>query len=235
MGSVVVVGGTAGIGLELASHFAERGRPVVLTGRDAGRAVGVAAKIRDELGAEDVRGLALDLNRPHEIAGALAGVEHVDRLTIPAIERDQNRLANYDIDRAIRLTTLKLVGYTAVVNALQDRLGADSSVLLFGGLARDRPYPGSTTVSTVNAGVVGLTRTLSVELAPVRVNSLHPAIIGDSPYWQDKPQAVENTARGSLTGRAPTTAEVTAAAVFLLENSAVNGVDLRVDGGWRDV
>ena len=62
----------------------------------------------------------------------------------------------------------------------------ESAIVLFGGLAKDRPYPGSTTVSTVNGGVVALTRTLATELAPIRVNAIHPGIVGNSPYWKDK-------------------------------------------------
>ncbi len=54
------------------------------------------------------------------------------------------------------------------------------SILIYGGLARDCPYPGSTTVTTVNGGVTSLVRTLVVELAPTRVNALHPAIVGAS-------------------------------------------------------
>ena len=64
-------------------------------------------------------------------------------------------------------------------------MGDDSSILIYGGLARDRPYPGSTTVTTVNGGVTSLVRTLVVELAPIRVNAIHNGIVGDSPQWRD--------------------------------------------------
>ncbi len=57
-------------------------------------------------------------------------------------------------------------------------------------MAKERPYPGSTTVTTVNGGVVGLTRTLVEELRPIRVNSIHPGVVGDSPYWSEKPAAI---------------------------------------------
>ena len=67
------------------------------------------------------------------------------------------------------------------------RLAKTHPILIFGGLARDRPYPGSTTVTTVNGGVTSLVRTLVIELAPTRVNALHPAIVGDSPQWADMP------------------------------------------------
>ena len=106
-------------------------------------------------------------------------------LVLAAIERDTNKVAEYDIAGALRLVTLKLVGYTEVVHALLPRLGDSSAILIFGGLARDRPYPGSTTVTTVNGAVTSLVRTLVIELAPRRVNALHPAIVGDSPQWVD--------------------------------------------------
>jgi NAD(P)-dependent dehydrogenase (short-subunit alcohol dehydrogenase family) len=106
-------------------------------------------------------------------------------------------------------------------------------VLVFGGLAKDWPYPGSTTVSTINAGVLGMTRTLSVELAPIRVNSLHTILIEDSLCWQGNPDMLALARGQSLTGKLPTTADVVDASAFLLENPAVNGVDLRLDGGRR--
>ena len=100
-------------------------------------------------------------------------------------------------------------------------------------MAKERPYPGSTTVSTVNGGVVGLTRTLVEELRPIRVNSLHPGIVGDSPFWAEKPEAIANYESQTPTGRLATMADIVGATVFLLENRAVNGVDLIVDNGWH--
>ena len=227
-GSVVVVGGTRGLGRELAQFYAARGRDVVITGRDAGSAEGCAAEI-----GGSTRGVGLDLAEPATIAERLADVGDVEFLVLAAIERDTNSVKDYDIAAAMRLVTLKIVGFTEVIHALLPRLGDDSAVLIYGGLARDRPYPGSTTVTTVNGAVTGLVRTLVVELAPRRVNALHPAIVGDSPQWRDMPadrhQAL--VARTPL-GRLVTMREVVDATRFLLENRAINGVNLPVDGGW---
>ncbi|MFI0512154.1 SDR family oxidoreductase [Streptomyces sp. WSLK1-5] len=226
MSGVVVVGGTSGIGRAFARVRAERGDEVVITGRDAHRTDAAA----EEIGA---RGLALDLARPKGIADALIGVGTVDHLVIAGISRDENRVASYDIDAALHLVTLKLVGYTAVVHALWSRLHDDSAIVLFGGQAKERPYPGATTVATVNAGVGGLMRTLAVELAPVRVNAIHPGVVGDSPYWRDKPQEVLAGLRARTpTGRLATMADVVDAVDFLLRNGSVNAVELNVDGGW---
>ena len=224
-GQVVVIGGTTGIGRELAASYAREGRSVVISGRDAARAETVAADI-----GGSTTGIAVDLSRPETIVRALEGVGAVQRLVITAIERDVNRVADYDRLRAQRLVILKLVGYTETVHVLSGRFAPDASVVLFGGLAKERPYEGSTTVSTVNGGVSGMVRTLACELAPVRVNAVHPGIVGDSPYWQGKP--LDAVISRTPIGRLVTMAEVVEATRFLLESGGMNGADLFVDGGW---
>jgi len=227
-GSVVVVGGTRGLGREVAQHYAAAGREVVVTGRDAAACRQCAAEI-----GGSTRGIDFDLAEPHSIAERLADVGDVQYLVLAAIDRDANSVREYDLDAAIRLVTLKLVGYTEVIHALQPRLTDDASVLIFGGLARDRPYPGSTTVTTVNGGVTGLVRTLVIELAPTRVNALHPAIVGDSPQWVNMPQErFDALVSRTPIGRLVTMTEVVEASRFLLENAAINGINLPVDGGW---
>ena len=227
-GSVVVVGGTQGLGRELAQSYADEGRDVIVTGRDQARAEASASEIG---GA--TRGIGFDLADPHTIASALESVGEVDHLVLAAIERDVNSVREYKIDAALRLVTMKLVGYTEVIHVLLPQLRDDSSILIYGGLARDRPYPGSTTVTTVNGGVTSLVRTLVIELAPIRVNAIHNGIVGDSPQWRDMPPErhkalVERTPIGRLV----TMSESMTAARFLLENTGVNGINLVVDGGW---
>jgi NAD(P)-dependent dehydrogenase (short-subunit alcohol dehydrogenase family) len=227
--TVAIVGGTSGIGLRLAASYAAKGSTVVITGRDLDRAAKAAATVG---GPGKVRGLAVDLASPEEISASLADIGAVDRLVLSAIDRDENSVATYDIASATRLVTLKLIGYTEVVHTLTDRLGPEASILIFGGLALRRPYPGSTSVTTVNGGVTGIVHTLAVELAPIRVNGIHPGIVGDSPYWVDKAAALESVSARTPLGRPVTMDEVVDASMFLLENGAVNGVNLDVDGGW---
>ena len=109
-GAVVVVGGTRAIGLEIVRHFAARGDEVILTGREQANVDAAVAAV-----GAGVRGLAFDLAEPASIAAALADVGPVRRLALVAIDRDSNTVRDYDIERAIRLVTLKLVGFTAVV------------------------------------------------------------------------------------------------------------------------
>ena len=227
MGSVVIVGGTSGVGRAIAEHYAARERDVVISGRDADRARAVAG----EIGGRTV-GVGLDLAQPERIAEALSDVERVHDLLLVAVERDYNTVREYDVARATRLVTLKLVGYTEVVHALFPRLEEVASIVLFGGLAKERPYVGSTTISTVNDGVCGLTKTLALELAPIRVNSIHPSILGDSPHWTDKPEMLEGFRSRTPLGRLVTTDEIVTATAFLLEHQSINATHLYVDGGW---
>lgn len=224
-GAVLIVGGTGGLGREIAAHYQKQGSPVVITGRDADRCAMIAAEI-----GEGVSSIGFDLGAPETIAAALSDVGPVSRLVLSAIERDENPIRDYDVARAINLTTMKLVGYTETIHTLLDRLSDDSSVVLFGGRAKDRPYPGSTTVTTVNGGVSSLIRTLAIELRPIRFNAIHPGIVGDSPYWEEKD--LSGVVARTPTGTLATMGDIVDATVFLLENRAVNGVNLYVDGGW---
>jgi NAD(P)-dependent dehydrogenase (short-subunit alcohol dehydrogenase family) len=224
-GAVLIVGGTGGLGRELAAHYVDKGREVVITGSDQGRAEAIAS----ELGG-DTRGIGFDLGRPETIAAALEGVGDVDKLVLSAIARDNNPVREYDIASAVTLATMKVVGYTETIHTLLSRLSDQSAVVLFGGRAKDRPYPGSTTVTAVNGAIATMITAFAVELAPIRFNAIHPGIVGDSPYWEDKP--LDAVLARTPTKRLATMEDVVDATVFLLENRSVNGINLYVDSGW---
>jgi NAD(P)-dependent dehydrogenase (short-subunit alcohol dehydrogenase family) len=224
MTTSVVVGGSSGIGEFIAQRFADRGDEVVITSRDASRAQQVASSIGGL-----TRGIALDLADPASIESSLSDVADVDQLVVTAIEQSFNSLADFNIEAATRAITVKMVGYTEVVRVLRSRFAPQTAVVLFGGLAKDRPYPGSTMVSAFNGGITALVRTLAIELAPHRINALHPGVVGDSPRWRDvlDHPHVQRTPLGRLV----TMQEVADATDFLLRNSGVNAQNLIIDGG----
>jgi NAD(P)-dependent dehydrogenase (short-subunit alcohol dehydrogenase family) len=225
--AMLVVGGTHGIGKEVARLYAGRGWSVVLTGRDETAAKSAAAEV-----GGDTRGIALDLSEPELVADALADVGAVDHLVLAAIARDTNTLDNYDIASARYLVTMKLLGFTAVVSAMRDRLAEDGSIVLFGGRAKDRPYPGGMTVGTVNAGISGMVPALALQVAPRRVNAIHPGIVGDSPYWSDNQEFTEKVREATPTARNVKMEDIVDGVDFLIRNQSVNGIDLYIDGGW---
>jgi NAD(P)-dependent dehydrogenase (short-subunit alcohol dehydrogenase family) len=227
MTTVLIISGTQGIGNEIARRYAKEGWTVVLTGRDESHAKSVAAEV-----GGDTRGIALDLSEPELVADALADLEAVDHIVLAAIARDTNTLDEYNIDSARYLVTMKLLGYTAVVSAMRDRLAEGGSIVMFGGRAKDRPYPGGMTVGTVNAGLSGLMHALVVQLAPRRVNAIHPGIVANSPYWSENPDFPESVRKATPTGRSVTMDDIVDGVDFLIRNRSVNGLDLYIDGGW---
>jgi NAD(P)-dependent dehydrogenase (short-subunit alcohol dehydrogenase family) len=159
--TAVVVGGSSGIGLAVAKALAARGEAVAVTSRDPKKAEAAARQV-----GHGATTIIVDIARPEEIGQKFAPIGPVDHLVITAVDRDRNSVKAYDVAAAIKLVTTKLVGYTA--HTLVERFTPDAAIVLYGGQARDRPYPGSTTVTAVNGGVSALVRTLAVELAPVQ-------------------------------------------------------------------
>ena len=113
-GSVVVVGGTRAIGREIARHYATRGASVVLTGRDPGH---VDAAVAELGGATSGRRRSTCPSRRRSRRPWPTSVRSTTS-SWPPSTATTNSVAEYDITRAIRLVTLKLVGYTEVVHAL---------------------------------------------------------------------------------------------------------------------
>ena len=105
--SLLIVGGTHGIGLEIARRYTGEGWTVVVAGRDGAHAKSMAT----ELGG-DTRGIALDLSEPEQIADALADIDDVDHIVLSAIIRDTNMINDYNIAAARYLAIMKIVGYT---------------------------------------------------------------------------------------------------------------------------
>jgi NAD(P)-dependent dehydrogenase (short-subunit alcohol dehydrogenase family) len=224
---VVIVGGSQGLGLEIAGHYAGRGAEVVITGRDLAK----AEKAAKALGP-NARALAFDLAAPDGIRTSLTSVESLDALIMCAIQRDENTIKDFNIERATYLVMMKLVGYMETIHVLRPRFPADhGAIVLFGGQAFYRPYPSSLTVSTVNGGVSGMMHAMAVELAPIRVNAIHPGVVNDSPYWAPKTEALERLKTRTPGGRELHMSDMTSAVAFLLENEGANGIDLMVDNG----
>lgn len=228
---VFIVGGTSGLGLAVAQAAHALGCRVTIGGRGADRAAEVAARIGPE-----ARGVHLDLEDSVSIAEALSGATPIDHLVLTPIHAGNQTIRELDVAVAMRAVRIKIVGYLEVVHYALPRLRPTSTVTLFGGLAKANPYPGSTLVSTLNGGIVGMTATLAVELAPIRVNAISPCVVEDSPRWQQRiaegaGQAVEVFRARAPSKRLASVEDIVSGVFFLMDNLAANGMDLELDGG----
>lgn len=228
---IFVVGGTSGLGLSIAQAAHTLGAKVTIAGRGAERAAGLARSIGSR-----ATGVHIDLEDSASIHRALEGGDPIDHLVLTPIYGGNQNIKDFNVEDACRAARVKIVAFAEIVNKALPRLHPSSSIVLFGGLAKANPYPGSTMVSIVNGGMIGMARTLAVELAPIRVNGISPGLVADSPRWQQRIQAgaaplVESWRSRTPTRRLATTEDIVHGVFFLMDNRAANGIDLELDGG----
>jgi NAD(P)-dependent dehydrogenase (short-subunit alcohol dehydrogenase family) len=229
--NIVVVGGASGIGLSVAQAAQGLGCEVTISSRDRERAVETAKAI-----GPGVTGLVIDLADAGSIRAALADGPPIDHLILTPIHRLATSVKDFNSIEANKLAQVKLIGYVEAVNAALPRLKPTSSIVLFAGLSKANPYPGSTMISIVNGGIVGMTKTMAVELSPIRVNCVSPGLVPDSPTWDRAIKQGATALVDAMIARTParrlaTMEDIVHAVFFLLDNRAVNGVDLEIDGG----
>jgi len=230
--TVVVIGGSAGIGLATAVHARAEGAQVVLTGRDPQRLQQAAAAV----GARSHTAFdAHDLDHLSAFFDALPGP--VDHVLVTAGAPSYGLLADLDVAAAGRHVAEHLSMTLAVARAATGRVRAGGSLLLMGGTGARRPGPGLTVAAVLTAALPALVRNLAVELAPIRANllaagfvdtPLSAALLGDA---LDERRAA---LRATLPiGRVVGPEDVAALAVHVMVNTALTGAVLDIDGGQQ--
>ena len=230
---MVIVGGTSGIGLPLAGAAHALGCNLTIAGRGTERAAAIAKSM-----GPGVTGCHIDLEDSASIRAALGEGPPVDHFVLVPIYSLATTAKTFNAAEARKVLQIKLTGYLEAINAVLPRLKPTASIVLFGGVAKAKPYPSSTMITVANAGIVGMMRTLAIELAPVRVNTVSPGLVADSPKWDAAVKAGTNPVVDAMIARTPTRRlatmdDVIHAVFFLLDNPAVNGHDLELDGGMQ--
>lgn len=230
--TVVVFGGTSGIGLAAARQAKAAGASIIVIGFNAEGAERVAA----ENGFAGWR--AADVTRPETVAAALADIPHVDHLVLLAGTFVAGKVLEAEVDYLKRAFDERIWAAVHTLRVLGDRLAKDGSVTFISGALADRPSAqGTAVLAAASAAMEALARGLALELAPVRVNTLSPGTT-DTPLLTRTLGAHRDAYVAALTEKLPqrrlgTAEEAGAAVVFLMSNGFMNGETLHVDGGAR--
>ena len=170
---VVVAGGTSGIGFGVAEAAAQAGAEVIIASSNPER---VAAAL-DRL-PQGTRGEALDLTDEAQVSAFFARVGAFDHLVYTAGETLllQN-LADLSIEAARRAFEVRYWGALKAVKFGASLIRAGGSITLTSGVASSRPIPAWTIPASILGAIESLTRTLAVELAPLRVNAVSPGVV----------------------------------------------------------
>jgi NAD(P)-dependent dehydrogenase (short-subunit alcohol dehydrogenase family) len=182
-----------------------------------------------------VRVLGVDLTDDASIRSLSERVGEVDHVVSTASARARGTVDSLQRDAIRRSFDTKVIGPLMLAQAFQGRIRG--SMLLFSGVAAFKVHIGTLGVAITNAAAAALTRSLAVELAPVRVNALSPGVI-DTGAWDalgtdGKARLFAEKAETSPARRIGTTDDVAQAAIAALTNTFMTGVTLHIDGGER--
>jgi NAD(P)-dependent dehydrogenase (short-subunit alcohol dehydrogenase family) len=227
--TVVVIGGSSGIGLETARRAREEGADIILTARDPDRLHRVGLELGAKISAFDVA----DVERLTAFFDALR--DSIDHLLVSGSGPNYVPFAELDaadIRRGVERIALSVQIALAAKNAFR----SPGSLLLIGGTAGRRPSAGPL-ISAVTDAMPALTRSLALELAPIRVNLIAPGFV-DTPLSATLLGEGLDARREDLRSTLPTRRVVTATdvaqlAVELMANTAVTGATFDIDGGQQ--
>jgi NAD(P)-dependent dehydrogenase (short-subunit alcohol dehydrogenase family) len=227
--TVVVLGGSSGIGLETARRAQANGAEVILTARDPDRLHRAGLELGAKIAAFDVS----DIER---LTGFFAELRaSVDHLFVSGSGPHYVPFANLDTP-SIRGGVERIILTVEIARVAKDALRPTGSLLFIGGTAGRRPSAGPL-IAAVTVALPAVTRSLALELAPIRVNLIAPGFV-DTPLSASLLGQELDARREQLRVTLPTRrvvgpAEIAALAVELMSNSAVTGATFDIDGGQQ--
>lgn len=230
--TIVVLGGSAGIGLETARLARAEGAEVILTACNPERLEHAAR----QLGALSTDAFdATDAERLERFFEEL--LTPIDHVIVTAGGPHYEPLAEMDFAQARRFLDEHLILPLRVARHAADKMRPGRSLLLVGGTGARRPAIGLTLGGTVTVGLPALVASLALEIAPVRVNLIAAGFV-DTPLSAsllgDRLDARRNELRNTLPiGRVVGPDDVAALAVHLMANTALTGATCDVDGGQQ--
>lgn len=228
--SIVVIGGSKGIGLEVARQALARGATVTIAAR--GEAA-LAAAASANPGLQTARVDAVNAASVHALFAHVDRVDHVYH----SAGVFAGGPADGDLDAYRAALEPRVFGIAHLVAATRGKIPPGGSITLTGGVSTDRPAKGAWITNVGTAAAEQSARALALDLAPVRVNAVSPGWT-DTPMWEtlfgeDRHAAFADVAAKLPVGRIASAEDVADAVLFLMNNRAITGEVVHVDGGHR--
>jgi len=231
---VIVIGGSSGIGFAIAQRALAEGAQVVVGSSSAANVNGAVAR----LGA-GASGSAVDVRDEASVAAFFERTGAFDHLVYTAGDwgaiRTGGAMANIDLTAAHGIFTVRFWGAVAAVKHAQGRISANGSITLTDGAVAHRPRKGAALNTAMAGAIEHLTRSLAVDLAPLRVNAVCPGLVLTE-VWNSIPEERRGEQLRKMTERQPLPragepTEVAEAYLYLMRGSYSTGQVLIVDGG----
>jgi NAD(P)-dependent dehydrogenase (short-subunit alcohol dehydrogenase family) len=226
--TVLVIGRGSGIARAITLAACAAGAKVVVAGRDADA---LAAAYDDPaITAETV-----DLADEQSVEALAERLGRIDHVVSTASARARGAVGDLNPDTVLLSFSTKVIGPLLLAKHFAPRMPRDGSFVLFSGSSARKPSIGMLAVAATNGAVDVLTRSLAVELAPIRVNAVSPGTIDTGAYdglgEQVKSDLFAQRAELNPARRIGASEDIADAVLFALTNGFLTGVSLAIDGG----
>lgn len=227
---VVVIGGSAGMGLGIAKLLFSLGYEVVIASRSKKK----LEAARREIGNVSIR--QLDFRNEGSLSRFFAKVGRFDHLVLPAADFLSAPFAKGAVKDARSYFDSKFWGQYCAAKYGAPKIRKGGSITFFSGAAYEKPLPDMAAVAAVNGAIQGLSKTLAVDLAPIRVNTVSPGLV-DTPLWNVVPEKERaalfaESAKKLPARRIGQPEDIAQAVRFLIECGYATGTIVHVDGGF---
>jgi NAD(P)-dependent dehydrogenase (short-subunit alcohol dehydrogenase family) len=230
--TVLVIGGSSGIGFETARRARAQGAELILTARDPQRLAAAASQISPESTS------AFDAHDPAALDAffdALPGP--VDQVMVTAGHPHYGRLADLDLEQARQAIGASAMLMIGIARRAVDTVRPGGTIIFMSGTGARRPGIGLSVISAVTAALPALTANLALEIAPVRVNLIAAGFV-DTALSAELLGEQLDARREELSKTLPIRRvvradDVAALAVHLMANTAMTGATYDIDGGQQ--
>ena len=229
--TVVVIGGTSGIGLAVAQAALAQGAKVIVA---SSKPSNVDAAVK-QLGT-GASGSALDVKNEEDVKRFFAGIGSFDHLAYTAGDwgappAGSASFAEMDLAAAAHAFTVRFWGALAAIKHGHGRITAGGSITLTDGLIAHRPQKGVAVMSAMLGAIEHLTRGLALELAPLRVNAVCPGLILTERNRRIPEEMLKRYTASAPLPRGGEPAEIAEAYLYAMRAGYTTGQVLLVDGG----
>jgi NAD(P)-dependent dehydrogenase (short-subunit alcohol dehydrogenase family) len=235
-GTIVVIGGSSGIGLAVARRSLDDGATVVIAGRsqqrlDAARAD--LARIGPPAGRLSAH--PVDIGDPAQVTRLFERAGTLSHLVVTAADLPYGPVVSLSEDSMVRAVRSKILGPLFAAQQAAPRITKPGSITFTSGIAASRPAPGGALAATVNGALESMVLALALELAPIRVNAVSPGWV-DTPVWDRLATPdVKNARMADLAARLPARRlgrpeDIANAVAFLIADNFVTGTVLHAEG-----
>ena len=226
---VVVIGGSAGMGLATANAALAGGAQVIIASRSADK----LAAARDALG-RTVETVVLDATDENAVMKFFAQCGPFDHLVTSAAVVNRKPFFEVTAGEAHAAFESKFWGQFYAARCAAPHIRANGSITFFSGISSRKGIAGLVVTGAINGAIEALTRALALTLAPVRVNAVCPGFI-DTPGHDDaagrRRRVLARVAESIPARRVGTAGEVAQTVLYLMQSEFTTGTVIDIDGG----